>query len=333
MDLPELWGSLEAAAARVSVGIVTRRISASIPFDLLIGISCPDFSRLLMLRVDRAARDPHLSFLSSRGFQVTWVALPDDPPNRICLQLHLANKAYADVFDALITDLGVHIRAANSEADALRRLHDRVAKWQRFVERQGAEGLSIQERRGLFGEIWCLKEWLIQHLGRRRSVEAWVGPLAAPHDFEVGAIAIEVKATASGDVIRISNALQLENQDLGDLFLAILSIDADTARGVSLPAIVDEVRNSLACDADTLAKFDDRLLESGYSDAQRAAYAGDRFHVRNAQPFHVRDGFPRIIAANLMPGIVDVEYAISIRSCAAFAVEESEFLDRLRSVA
>ena len=50
----------------------------------------------------------------------------------------------------------------------------------------------------MIGELLVLESVLLPHMEASAAVTAWRGPLGSPKDFEIGRVAIEVKARRGG---------------------------------------------------------------------------------------------------------------------------------------
>lgn len=237
------------------------------------------------------------------------------------LLLVLQNNADWEIFFALCSDL---IRATHSIGDEtagsaaiLRRLQ----RWQELLRRNSPQILSPEEIKGLMGELLFLGNPLAATFGFDAAVIAWRGPEHAPQDFAVGETAIEVKCQAGGSrpVVRISSADQLCPQ-LPDGYLVVYTLarQTESAPGaVSLNTLVSDIRQDLAnASASTRERFDDLLLLAGY--LPREEYEEHRFSTVEVKSYHLVDGFPRVLASTLSPGIESVAYSIRLEHCVKF---------------
>ena len=164
--------------------------------------------------------------------------------------------------------------------------------------RAGPGGLTPERQRGLYAELWLLRDHLLDAVGAVAAVQAWTGPARASHDFQFGSCALEVKGTAAKQhqMLRIVSERQLDVTGVETLFLFHLSLDTHRDAGQPLPALVDEVRE--ACTARMSRRpFEDRLFEAGYLDAHRHLYENPGYTVRESNFFRVAEGFPRIVEA------------------------------------
>ena len=94
---------------------------------------------------------------------------------------------------ALITLL---VAAGSDEGKLLRVFIGRVGAWQEFM-RKGSQALSPEAEIGLIGELTLLRSIIEAGVAPATAIESWVGPLDGIQDFEIGAGALEVKATLS----------------------------------------------------------------------------------------------------------------------------------------
>jgi hypothetical protein len=238
------------------------------------------------------------------------------------LLLLLQSNADWEIFFALCSDL---IRATKSTGDEtagsaviLRRLQ----RWQELLRRTRPEMLSPEEIKGLMGELLFLRSPLAPVFGFDAAVTAWRGPEKAPQDFAFGETAIEVKCQAgsSRPVVRITSADQLCPQ-LPEGYLVVCTLARQTESspdGFSLNTIVSSIRKDLAtATAATRERFDDLIYLAGY--VPREEYEDYKFSLVEFKSYHLVDGFPRVLASTLSPGIESVSYSIRLDHCAKFA--------------
>ena len=99
-------------------------------------------------------------------------------------------------------------------------------------------------------------------------------------------------------------------------------MDVRDGAGESLNTMIASLREILKVDPSALDLYEDRLLEAGFLQTQAAQYESVRYHVRGTHLFQVKGAFPRIIEADLKPGVGAVKYSISVAECRHFAVTE-----------
>ena len=88
--------------------------------------------------------------------------------------------------------------------------------------------LSEQEIKGLIGELFFLKNYLIKKIGYYDALEAWIGPSYATQDFVLKNEWYEIKTTSiNSQEISISSVEQLDTINKGKL--VVLYLDKTSA--------------------------------------------------------------------------------------------------------
>ncbi len=329
MNLANAWLDLQQESSTQS-GLFVRRIETTAPCGLLAGLEQPGSVRILLIEVPADAVGGEV-WPRARGFHVRPVWLSAGGRNAVQLQLRCGDRAWSDVFSALTIDLVQRLSAAPSAAASVAALHQRLAIWQSFFQRQAQDGLTPEEQRGLFGELICLQRFLVDAWSPSEAVRAWQGPLGAAQDF-VSRLSVEVKASLvdAPPCVRISSANQLQPPPGLDLLLCHIRLALLDAGDHSLPDLVAQVTEGLASlDASCLTMFLDRLQAAGYLHEEAEKYP-NRYSVSEQRFYVVREGFPRIVPNDLKQGVNSVHYAIDLLALLPFRLDEPEALKLLR---
>ncbi|WP_372574847.1 PD-(D/E)XK motif protein [Ruegeria jejuensis] len=241
------------------------------------------------------------------------------------LLIVLREQEHIDLFATLCRDVVQAGEEASDNADALNRSLRRTLRWHHLL-RGGAPGrLSVEEQRGLIGELQFLEK-LCEKLTPRAAVETWKGPEGAAKDFELHKVCVEVKARrgAARPYVQISSEDQLSDVEGSRVFLRVQEVDA--AVRPEGKTLTDHVK-----DVDTLFQNSDlesyQLWESALSATGfewEHDYSDRRWSIGSVSTFSVHDGFPRI-AHPIPAGVVNLKYAVSLDACQPFVVEQSEF--------
>jgi hypothetical protein len=331
VSLAEIWEELERVTPPGESGQVKRRIKPGAKCDLFLAIAKPSNLRMLVMLVGEDSLVRVEDLPTARGVEAR-IARPGQDGAVAALELVLTDPRSADIFTALATDIAESVAAESDELSAVATLVGRLRRWQRFLEESGPEGLTSERQRGLYAELWLLRQHLLEAVGPAAAVQGWTGPTRASHDFQFGACALEVKGSAGKQhqVLRIVSERQLDDTGVEALFLFHLSLDAHRDAGESLPALVDDLRESLR-QSPAAAAFEDRLFAAGYLDAYQHLYENPGYTVRESNFFRVTDGFPRIVEADLLPGVGDVHYSVAVAECKHFLVDSATVVAELRS--
>ncbi len=327
-----IWKDMEVGRGVAGTGQLRRRIRADSNFDLFVAVEKPSNTRALLL--DVAANAAATLTDETPALRNVALHLRANSPGRTTLELQLTNRAYEELFSILVRDLVERVVDSPTEGAAVLAFVSRLELWQRLLARSGPEGLSDEAQRGLYAELWFMREHLLPVLDGERTIQSWTGPHGTSQDFQLPDLAVEVKSTASKLPQRmlIASERQLDDTGVDILFLFHLSLDARRGNGETLSAIVDALRDTLGDQGLSRPLFEENLLVIGYLDAHRGRYDRVGYTVRGSNLFHVRDDFPRIVEPDLPGGVGDVRYSLAVSECSPFAVSEQLLLERLEGV-
>lgn len=330
----EVWSDLQReAAGRKTHAVLRRRVMPEAQRDLYLGWERPHDRRWLILRVHRDALPELEQLPTTRGVELRVERLLDDPEEFRSLIMRLSDTRFADVFAALAEDIARRVAPVPDDSAAVAEFTARLQKWQRFLEQYGPRGLGAEAQRGLYGELWFLREEILPAIGGR-GVEYWVGSLGAPKDFQIASWAVEIKTsvTRNQGQIRIANERQLDDQGLQELFLCHIIVDEGSAAGESLPQIIQSLRGTLQTHTQACETFESRLLDAGYLESHADQYGSLTWGVRTVTFFQVGSGFPRIVGSDLPAGVEDVTYSVSINVCHPHEVPGARVREMLRNL-
>jgi Putative PD-(D/E)XK family member, (DUF4420) len=121
------------------------------------------------LRVARVAIPSRNRWPSCRGLELFVRRLSGDRADEATLGAVLKEPRFADVFTALAEDLARRVTEAGSATAQVKTLLGQLARWQKFLA-ASAEGLSVEEQRGLFGElhVWRAHSYAVLTWGQLR---------------------------------------------------------------------------------------------------------------------------------------------------------------------
>lgn len=198
----------------------------------------------------------------------------------------------------------------------------RLIRWSDFLKNKKSDILSEEKIKGLIGELLFMKH-VNKNYSMANIVEFWIGPDGAPQDFNINNSAIEVKCQSGGSTptVTISSENQLVSQ-LPNLFLYIVTLGkttSDSPELINLPILISEIKSALALNAKVLHVFEDNLMNLGYYNSDK--YFEYNYIVSAEQVFKVQEGFPRICAATLIPGVKKVTYKIELLECSEFEID------------
>jgi hypothetical protein len=328
-DIGTIWNELKRNNDFES-GYVRLRIEPKANCDIFVALKKPGNAHCLLMEVNQKSVPRGVHYPQSSCFEVFANTVSSRSINKVRLTLILKDTQYSDVFDALILDQVKHISSKENQREATREFVSRLAKWQSFFQ-NFPEGLSIEAQKGLYGELWFLRNVLIPKLGEYNSIFSWTGPSGTNQDFQIPNYAIEIKTTSGmKNEVHISNKRQLDNIGLRKLYLGHLSVEARLGGTQSLNDLIDDIKKLLHENCETCTSmFEENLMESGFLDVHRSRYGDMKYTIRETNYYDVKNNFPRIVETNLMHGIGEVHYSIDLASCETYKVTLQELYQNL----
>ena len=256
-----------------------------------------------------------------RGLRVEAQPTEEEAGQRLIIRL--TDGEQREVFHRFCVDIVDATRPSRSEAEAVERFLGRTWRWHRLLRGGGDGRLSLEEQKGLIGELCVLERQLIPTIGPADAVRAWTGPVGAPKDFQVGWIGIEAK-THSPHVpsVRISSAEQLDTAGTARLFLHIVEVSGapDDTESVTITDIASRVRGVIAAlDMSAAIQFEERLNATGFD--WNDDYSDSPLLIGDASLYEVLEGFPRVTPPMFQPGVEDVRYSVVLSRCESFRVD------------
>lgn len=299
---------------------------------LFIALEPQQGSRCFFLPVPSLVLPPRREWPECRGLE--WLTL--ELEGVIYWGVRLRDKVCSEVFTALAHDLDHRLSLLESTEQAVAELYRRLRLWQQFLK-AWQDGLGLEAARGLWGEIHFLHNWLLNAFDAEVALKAWTAGTRAHQDFQFINASVEVKTTAAKQPqsVRITSERQLDETGVGSLFLVVLTVDdrevatSGNAGGMSLPKIIETVRNSLSRNPSALMLFNDLLLQRGWMDDFARKHELRCLTIRDELVFNVQPGFPRLIETDLPTGVGDVNYALTLSSCDSFRISRTNLLEML----
>lgn len=330
------WQALEQSHVYPqTVGRAVRRIHSESHHNLYLAVTQPGRQRMLVLEVDARA----IELLNRQITQLPKTAgltlsLNQVRGSKYELQVVLIDDGLREVFNPLVADIAVVAKEASDTAAALVSAVDRFERWKNMLRALGREGLSEESRRGLVGELVILRNVLLQHLPPIDAVNSWTGPTGTNQDFELPTMAIETKSTASKRLgeVRIASERQLDGTGIPELVLALVALDERRGgSGESLNKIIREIR-TLLTNAAVCSQFDQLLVRAGYLSIHSDLYDEPRHTVRDIHFWRVVDDFPRLVEADLRPGVGKCSYQISTTGLDNYLLSSAEVAKMLKGI-
>ena len=235
------------------------------------------------------------------------------------LALTVQDRKFDEVFIRLADDMHSRSAQGSDERSALVVTGTVLDEWRRLLKPRPTDVLSMDELRGLVGEVWLLLNVFTKDRPVAEALEGWLGPLGLPQDFWFKKDGyFEAKAIGpSTRIVRISSESQLDVEDL-NLFVLVVANANETAPAiVNLPGLVAVIEAKLEAEGVGPEPVRDRLNRLGV-DLNTGFYSDTLFVVASAARYEVTRDFPAIRASELPAGVHHVSYQVDLDSVLSF---------------
>lgn len=280
---------------------------------------------LYIMSVSKNVAIPELKNYRFKGVEI--YTLPIEVENKIELYIYLLDNELKDIFSLFIQNILEEIQFGVTESEAITTTLNVVSKWKKLFDKINFSGLSLQQQKGLIGELLFLNFLLDNEKSSTNAVNAWTSAEMEfqAKDFTIGSIGVEIKFTSSQQPkIKVSNERQLDTENLSNLFLVLYSTQAVKENGFSLNSLVDQTRQKISTD-EQRDIFNAKLQLNGYFD-QDSQYYVAMYSLKKIFAFSVTSNFPKIVKNQLPLGIYDTSYSIEISAVESFIVELDNIL-------
>lgn len=225
----------------------------------------------------------------------------------------------SEIFDAVLQNLVDHL-VTERELSLYSSVYKVLDRWRNFFQRGGFKKLTEEQQRGLFGELWFIKEWLDHHPGQPPLIiDQWEGPTKGRIDFKGSRCGLEIKTAIDklSKSIKISNENQLKLSEAVDsIYLYVCFLEQSKTHGKSLQELALEVRSDLAERSERIAlKYNDMMTDLGFREEE---YTETLYFVEKIEVYEAREEFPRLTRDDLPKGISHVSYNIDLTHCIEF---------------
>lgn len=318
----QIWDEL-ANDKSFTKGLLLRRYSGSVLPDVYVAMQHPEKLLCICVSISDTIEVNISNFSNLQEIEVDLYPSPTET-GKNALLFKLLNFQHKDIFTVLCEDLINSIASETNERKLVKEILNRFEKWKSLFNKIGLQGLTAEEQRGLYGELYFLKKFLQSKSNHLAVLNTWLGTEMQVRDFQNQNWAVEVKTTHGNNhqKVHISNERQLDTSHLENLFLYHISLEKMQNSGETLNDIIDSVSQILQSETIALNRFKNKIYEVGYFDQQRSLYEETGYFVRENTFYKVENDFPRIEENDLRPGVGDVKYSIIASQCTSFIKDE-----------
>lgn len=318
----QIWEEL-ANDKSFTKGLLLRRYSGSVLPDVYVAMQHPEKLLCICVSISDIIEVNISNFSNLQEIEVDLYPSPTETGKNVLI-FKLLNFQHKDIFTVLCEDLINSIASETNERKLVKEILNRFEKWKSLFSKIGLQGLTAEEQRGLYGELYFLRKFLQTKNNYLAVVNTWIGTEMQVRDFQSQNWAVEVKTTHGNNhqKVHISSERQLDTNNLESLFLYHISLERMQNSGETLNNIVDSINEILQSEIIVLNKFKSKLYEIGYFDLQRNLYDDIGYFIRQDVFYKVENDFPRIEENDIRIGVGDVKYSIILSQCTSFTIDE-----------
>ena len=245
------------------------------------------------------------------------------------LNIYLLDNDLKDIFSLFVQNILEDIAESVTENEAVTKSLNVISKWKKLFDKINFNGLSLEQQKGLIGELLFINYLLEQGKSSTTLLNAWTGPDFEDKDFVFGATGVEMKLTSSKyPKIKITNEGQLDAQNLNKLFLILYTAEDVKENGFTLNSLVEQTQAKLSANIDELKFFNERLMLLGYFEEDKEHY-NKMYSLKKTYSYSVSDEFPKIIKSQLPIGVYNTSYFIELSAVQNFTVQMNEITQNI----
>lgn len=280
---------------------------------------------LYIMSISKNVEIPELKNYHFKGVEIFSIETDDFSE----MNIYLLDNDLKDVFSLFIQNILEDIVDCVTENEAITKTLNVISKWKKLFDKINFNGLSIEQQKGLIGELLFINYLLDYQKLSTTILNAWTGPDFEDKDFVFGGVGIEIKLTSSKySKIKITNEGQLDTQNLTKLFLILYTAEDVKENGFTLNSLVDQTKHKLSANIDELRFFNERLMLLGYFDEDKGHY-NKMYSLKKTYSYSVSEEFPKIIKSQLPIGVYNTSYFIELSAVQNFTVEMEEITQNI----
>ena len=324
VDLKSIWALQKPSKDEL---IIKTKIDVVPQFNCYAATNHLTGNHLYLMTLSGHTTIPEFRNFRFKGVRIEIFDLKDSKE----LNIYLIDNELKDIFSLFIENIVEEIIDSSTENEAITITSNIIQKWKKLFDKINNQGLTIEQQKGLIGELIFLNELIDNNFNPDYILSCWTGPNFEDKDFTLGATCFEIKFTTSKlPRIKITSERQLDTTNVDKLFLNNYSSENIKENGISLNSIVNIIRNKISKNSATLKFFNERLESTGYFDEDSENY-GSQYGIKFRSIYKVSKLFPKLTINNLPQGIYNTSYYIENSAIEDFKVDYNTIIKELKN--
>lgn len=324
VDLKTIWALQKPSKDEL---IIKTKIDVIPQFDCYAATNHVTGNHLYIMSLSSHTIVPEFKKFKFKGVQIEVFDLKESKE----LNIYLIDNELKDIFSLFIENIIEEIIHSTTENEAITKTSNVIQKWKKLFDKLNTQGLSIEQQKGLLGELIFIDELIDNKFNPDYVLSCWTGPDFEDKDFTFGATCFEIKFTSSKlPRIKITSERQLDTLNIDNLFLYSLACESLKEKGVSLNSVVNTIREKINGNSATLKYFNERLESAAYFEEDTENYNA-QYGVKTRSIFEVNESFPKLTNSNLPNGIYNTSYYIENSAIEEFKVDFDAIINELKN--
>jgi hypothetical protein len=322
LDLKSIWALQKPSKDEL---IIKTKLDAVPQFDCYAATNHITGNHLYIMSLSSHTIIPEFKNFKFKGVQIEVFDLNESKE----LNIYLIDSELKDIFSLFIENIIEEIIDLSTENEAITKTSNVIQKWKKLFDKINNHGLSIEQQKGLLGELIFLNELIDNNLNPDYVLNCWTGPDFEDKDFTFGATCFEIKFTTSKiPRIKITSERQLDTTNIDKLFLNCFSCESIKEKGISLNSVVSTIRKKIKQNSATLKFFNERLESADYFEEHIENYNA-QYGVKSRSIYEVGEYFPKLTNSNLPNGVYNTSYYIENSAIEDYRVDYDTIINEL----
>src|ERR1035437_4715390 len=173
MKINEIWSELEKDTS-FTKGLLMRRYSGIVLPDIFVALQQPEKLLCIAVSINKDIEIDITSFLKLQEIQEELLNANNNSESQTLL-FKLINPLHKDIFSVLCEDLITSVTSETNQRKLVKTILNRFEKWKSLFNKISSNGLCPEEQRGLYGELYFLRKFLLLTSEHQKVINSWVG--------------------------------------------------------------------------------------------------------------------------------------------------------------
>ena len=324
LDLKSIWALQKPSKDEL---IIKTKLDAVPQFECYAATNHITGNHLYIMSLSSHTIIPEFKNFKFKGVQIEVFDLKESKE----LNIYLIDSELKDIFSLFIENIIEEIIDLSTENEAITKTSNVIQKWKKLFDKINNQGLSLEQQKGLLGELMFINELIDNDLNPAYVLNCWTGPDFEDKDFTFGSTCFEIKFTTSKiPRIKITSERQLDITNIDKLFLNCFSCESLKEKGISLNSVVNTIREKISQNTASLKYFNERLESADYFEEHTENYNA-QYGVKSRSIYEVNESFPKLTNSNLPNGVYNTSYYIENSAIEDYRVDYDTIINDLKN--